>query len=89
MTYKSISITYITTTEEMVLNPDYKGLRQARIEVWTDEEGQHYPHEVGYIHVWNNAELFDAVRDAIESKRGGAVDAPDGILPAMVRAKEE
>lgn len=55
----------------MVLNPDYRGWRQARIEVWTDDPDQHWAHEVGRIEVFDNPVLFDAVRDAIEETRGG------------------
>jgi hypothetical protein len=66
VTYKSINISYITTTEEMVMNPDYKGWRQARIEVWTDDPNQHFAYEVGHIRLFEQPELFDAVREAIE-----------------------
>jgi hypothetical protein len=62
-----MDIEYITTTEEMVLNPDYKGLRVARIEVFV--EGEHFPKEVGRIKIWNDDLLFQKVRDLIESKR--------------------
>jgi hypothetical protein len=50
----------------MVLNPEYKGLRTARIEVYTSD--RHYPYEVGRIEVWNNDKLFEEVRDIIEGK---------------------
>ena len=53
-----MKITHVDTTEEMVLNPKYKGLRVARIEIWTDREGQHYPYEVGRIEVFEDDELF-------------------------------
>jgi hypothetical protein len=59
------SIEHITTTEEMVLNPDCRGLRVARIEVFV--KGEHYPREPGRIEVWNDPEFFDEVRDLIES----------------------
>lgn len=59
-----MKIVHITTTEEMVMNPVYKGWRMARIEVLL--EGQFYPHEVGRIAVSNNDELFEKVREAIE-----------------------
>jgi hypothetical protein len=61
-----MQIEYIGTTEEMVLNPEYKGLRTARIEAYTSD--RHYPYEVGRIEVWNNDKLFEEVRDIIEGK---------------------
>jgi len=64
-----MKVKYVTTTEEMVMNPDYKGLRVARIEVWTDNKRQVFPYEVGRIEVFNDNELFDAVREAIEGRR--------------------
>lgn len=63
-----MKVIYVTTTEEMVLNPKYKDLRICRIEVWTDQEDQHYPHEVGRIEISNDDELFEAVRAAIEGE---------------------
>jgi len=60
-----MKILHVGTTEEMVLNPEYRGLRTARIEVHTDRPGEHYPSEVGRIDVWNDDELFMAVREAI------------------------
>ena len=64
-----VRVTFVDTTEECILNEDYRGLRQARIEVWTDDKNQHFAHEVGHIRVWNNPTLFDAVREAIEGER--------------------
>lgn len=61
-----MKITCISTVEEFVLNPDYNGLRVARIEVWTDNPKQHYAYEPGQIKVWNDDELFMAVRDYLE-----------------------
>jgi len=61
-----VNVTDIVTTEEAVLNEKYRGLRQARIEVWTDRDEQHFPYEVGHIRVWHDDELFDVVREAIE-----------------------
>ena len=61
-----MKITRVVTTEEMVLNEDYRSLRQARIEVWTDDKDQHFAYEVGHIRVWDDPVLFQAVRDAIE-----------------------
>ena len=62
---KGPKITAILTTEEMVLNPKYKGLRTCRIEVWTDRPGQDFHYEVGRIEVSKDDELFDAIREAI------------------------
>jgi len=59
-----MKITLITTTEELVLNPDYKGWRVARIEVFV--EGQFYPYEVGRIETFEDDELFEKVRERIE-----------------------
>lgn len=64
-----MDIEHVTTTEEMVLNPEYRGLRTARIEVFV--KGKHYPYEVGRIKVWNNDKLFCKVRDLIERNEGG------------------
>jgi len=61
-----MEIEFISTTEEMVLNPEYKGLRTARIEVYT--KNRHFPYEVGRIEVWNNDQLFEEVRDVIEGE---------------------
>lgn len=58
-----MNITYIDTTEEMVLNPEYEGWRMARIEVFV--EGQKYPYEVGRIEVFKDDLLFEAVREKI------------------------
>ena len=59
-----MKITGITTTEEMVMNSDYKGLRSARIEVFVEDE--HYPRECGRIEVMNDDEFFSKLRDVIE-----------------------
>jgi len=53
----------ITTTEE-VWPGQKKGVATARIEVWTDDEGQSRPLEVGRITA--GRELFTELRDLIE-----------------------
>jgi len=58
-----MKITYIDLTEEVVLNPEYKGWRMARIEVWV--EGEKWPYEVGRIKVFKNDKLFEATYDRI------------------------
>jgi len=58
------NIVNVSTTEECVLNPKYEGWRYARIEVYI--EGEHYPQEVGYIRVYDNPKLFEAIRDKLE-----------------------
>lgn len=63
-----MKVTYISTTEEMVLNPDYKGWRIARIEVWTDRKDQRFAYEPGRIEVFEDDELFDALCDALEGR---------------------
>jgi hypothetical protein len=60
-----MEIEYITTTEEMVLNPDYKGLRVARIEVFV--EGEHFPKEVGRIKIWNG-QLLPALAGSLSGQ---------------------
>jgi len=65
-----IKINYITTIEETVLNRDYPELRVARIEVWTDNKNQKFPYEVGRIEVFNDPDLFDAIREALEHRGG-------------------
>jgi len=62
-----IEIQYIGTTEELALNPEFRGLRQARIEVYI--KGKTFPEEVGHIRVWNNPSLFQAVIDLIHYKK--------------------
>jgi len=64
---EKIEIEYLTSTEEMVLNPEYRGLRQARIEVYI--KGKTFPEEVGHIRVWNDDELFAKVIDLIHYKK--------------------
>lgn len=55
----------ISTTEEMVMNPKADGWRYARIEA--DVEGEHYPIQCGYIKIYKNDLLFQAVIDKIEN----------------------
>lgn len=62
MSYKIIDI---STTEDFVMNPEFEGWRYARIEVYI--KGQHYPVECGYIKIYNNNLLFEAIRDKIEN----------------------
>lgn len=64
-----MEIVDISTTEEMVLNPEYVGLRHARIEVYVEDE--HYPIECGVIRVWNNDGLFERLRELIEGCLNG------------------
>jgi len=67
MAKRKIKITFISTTEEMVMNSDFAGWRYARIEVFL--KGEEYPVECGYIKVYNNDELFEAVRERLERVR--------------------
>jgi len=63
-------ITRITTTEEYW--PGQKeGIATARIEVWTDDQKQHFPLEVGRITAGRR--LFEELRDLIEGaiREGG------------------
>lgn len=56
-------ITSISTTEEYWPG-QREGIRTARIEIWLDDPGMHYPLEVGRITA--GSELFDELRDLIE-----------------------
>lgn len=60
-------IEFLSCTEESVLNPEYKGWRIARIEVYLSEEP--YPIQVGQLRVYKNDELFSEIVDLIESKK--------------------
>lgn len=59
-------VEFITLTEEMVVNPKYKGLRTARIEVYV--RGVVFLVEVGRLEVWNDDALFCEIRDLIEGR---------------------
>lgn len=53
--------TSIITTEEAVLNKDYKGLQVARIEFSLKNE--EYPRELDRLEVWDDSRLFCQERD--------------------------
>ena len=53
----------ITTTEE-IWPGQREGIATARIEVWTDDQKQHFPLEVGRITA--ERRLFEELRDLIE-----------------------
>lgn len=84
-------IKLLTTTEEMVLNPDYAAMRQCRIELL----GETYPDEIGTLRIYGHPELFDYIRNLIENYneilrdrlfldalRAAGVDSWDGYADA-------
>lgn len=62
---EQLKINAIMTTEVKTSHPEET--RIAMIEVWTDCPGRDFKYVVGRIEVWNNPELFDAVREAIHN----------------------
>lgn len=60
-----MKVYHLSTIEEIVLNPQYKGWRIARIEAYVD--GEHYPVEVGHIRIYNNDELFNEIYNIIDN----------------------
>lgn len=64
MNYGSVMIKVIETVEEYWAG-QHEHLRTARIEVWTDDQFQHFALDVGRITA--DKEMFDELRDLIES----------------------
>lgn len=53
----------LTTTEEAVLNPAFFGMQQCRIEILGDK----YPEDIGSLRIYGHPDIFDKLRNAIES----------------------